>query len=412
MYVFIMCFNAIIVSLLNSGALSIVNYQLSSPHPAHPSMFVCLLVLPCGRIALDSRLPRTLNVSLIMIMSMRRAAMCGLILELAVAGTVLQAAETPTVAGKSTAVSSVELFADEILARGKDFQIKSSQVEKAFTELKASLAAQGQGIPEAKRDEVERQVLERLVNVKLLSAKATADDKAKAKEAAAKSFDEYRKRWPSEDAFNRQLVALGMAPAEFRARMEEENLFREVIDREVKSTIKIPDEDIKKFYDDHTAQFDLPERIKASHILLLTRDALTQQPYTDKQLDEKRKQADKVLTRAKAGEDFAALAKEFSDDPNSRDQGGDLGTFARGRMVPEFDAAAFSLEPNKISDLVSTKFGFHIIKVTEKLPARKTPFDEAKKDIESYLSTQEAQKKLPDYLKKLRDDAGIVFVKK
>jgi parvulin-like peptidyl-prolyl isomerase len=332
-------------------------------------------------------------------------------LEIAVAGTLLQAAETPTVSGKSTAVSSVELFADEVLARGKDFEIKSSQVEKAFTELKASLAAQGQGIPEAKRDEVERQTLERLVNVKLLFAKATADDKAKAKEAAAKSFEEYRKRWPSEEAFNRQLVALGMAPTEFRARMEEENLFREVIDREVKSTIKIPDEAIKKFYDEHASQFDLPERIKASHILILTRDPLTQQPYTDKQLEEKRKQADKVLTRAKAGEDFTALAKEFSDDPNSRDQGGDLGTFTRGRMVAEFDAAAFSLEPNKISDLVSTKFGFHIIKVLEKLPARKTPFDEAKKDIETYLSTQEAQKKLPDYLKKLRDDAGVVFSK-
>jgi peptidyl-prolyl cis-trans isomerase C len=347
-----------------------------------------------------------------MMMSVSRAALCGLILEFAAAGTFVQAVDTPTVAGKSTAVSSVELFPDEVLARGKDFEIKNSQLEKAFTELKASLAAQGQGIPEAKRTEVEQQVLERLVNVKLLSAKATADDKSKAKEAADKAFAEYRKRWPSEDAFNRQLVALGMAPTEFRARMEEENLFREVIDREVKASIKIPEDEIKKFYDDHVAQFDLPERIKASHILILTRDPLTQQPYTDAQLEEKRKQADKLLVRAKAGEDFTALAREYSDDPNSRDQGGDLGTFARGRLVAEFDAAAFSLEPNKISDLVSTKFGFHIIKVTEKIPARKTPFDEAKKDIETYLSTQQAQKKLPDYLKTLRNDAGVVFLKK
>lgn len=345
-------------------------------------------------------------------MSVRRTALCGLILELAIAGTVVQATNAPTVTGKSTAISSLELFPDEVLARGKNFEIKSSQVEKAFTELKASLAAQNQGIPEAKRDEVERQVLERLVNVKLLSAKATADDKAKASEAASKAFDEFRKRWPSEDAFNRQLVSLGMAPAEFRARIEEENLFREVIDREVKSSIKIPDDEIKKFYDEHASQFDLPERIKASHILILTRDPLTQQPYTDTQLTEKRRQADKVLVRARAGDDFASLAKEFSDDPNSRDQGGDLGIFARGRMVAEFDAAAFSLEPNKISDLVTTKFGFHIIKVMEKPPARKTPFDEAKKDIETYLSTQQAQKLLPDYLKKLRDDAGIVFLKK
>lgn len=347
-----------------------------------------------------------------MTISVLGAALCGLMLEFAVTATLVQAADTPALSGKSTAVSSVELFADEVLAKGKDFEIKSSQVEKAFTELKASLAAQNQGIPEAKRAEVEQQVLERLVNVKLLDARATAEDKAKAREAGEKAFAEFRKRWPSEDAFNRQLVALGMAPAEFRARMDEENLFREVIDREVKSPIKIPEEEVVKFYDTNAAQFDLPERIKASHILILTRDPLTQQPYTDTQLAEKRKQADKVLVRAKAGEDFAALAKEFSDDPNSRDQGGDLGVFARGRMVPEFDAAAFSLEPNKISDLVTTKFGFHIIKVTERLPARKTPFDEAKKDIETYLATQQAQKKLPEYLKKLRDDAGVVFLKK
>jgi peptidyl-prolyl cis-trans isomerase C len=354
---------------------------------------------------------QSLNVYLNMTMSVRSAALCGLILNFAVAGTFVQAADSPTVSGKSTAVSSVDLFPDKVLARGKDFEIKSSQLEKSFTELKASLAAQGQGIPEAKRDEVERQVLERLVHVKLLTAKATAEDKAKAKEAADKGFAEFRKRWPSEDAFNRQLVALGMAPAEFRAQMEEENLFREIIDREVKATIKILEDELKKFYDDHATQFDLPERVKASHILILTRDPLTQQTYTDAQLEEKRKQADKLLARAKAGEDFASLAKEYSDDPNSRDQGGDLGIFARGRMVAEFDAAAFSLEPNKISDLVSTKFGFHIIKVTEKLPARKTPFEEAKKDIENYLSTQQAQKKLPDYLKKLRDDAGVVFLK-
>lgn len=347
-----------------------------------------------------------------MMMSASKAALCGVVLGVAVAGTLLQAADAPAVSGKSTAVSSMELFPDEVLAKGKDFEIKSSQVEKAFTDLKASLAAQGQGIPEAKRDEVEQQVLERLVNVKLLNTKATADDKSKAKEAADKAFADFRKRWPSEDAFNRQLVALGMAPAEFRARIEEENLFREIIDREVKSIIKIPEDEVRKFYDTNAAQFDLPERIKASHILILTRDPLTQQPYTETQLAEKRKQADKVLARAKAGDDFTALAKEFSDDPNSRDQGGDLGVFARGRMVPEFDAAAFSLEPNKISDLVTTKFGFHIIKVTERLPARKTPFDEAKKDIETYLATQQAQKKLPEYLKKLRDDAGVVFLKK
>lgn len=315
---------------------------------------------------------------------------------------------TPIVASNG----SDSLFGDDVVARGKGVEIKRSQVEKAFTEFKASLAAQGQSIPEAKRAEVERQVLERLVHVKLLSAKAIDADKQKAREAADKAFEEFKKRWPTEDAFNRQLISLGMAPTAFRAKIEEESLFKEVIDRELKASINVTDEEAKKFYDENGSQFELPERVKASHIMILTQDPLTQQQFSEEKKKEKRQLAEKVLARARAGEDFAQLAREFSDDPKSRDEGGDLGIIARGRMVPEFDMVAFALNTGAVSDIVSTKFGLHIIKVTEKLPARKTPYDEAEKDIKSMLAIKATQKQLPDYLKKLRDEAGVVFTDK
>lgn len=315
---------------------------------------------------------------------------------------------TPIVASNG----SDSLFGDDVVARGKGVEIKRSQVEKAFTEFKASLAAQGQAIPEAKRTEVERQVLERLVHVKLLSAKAIDADKQKAREAAEKAYDEFKKRWPTEDAFNRQLISLGMAPSEFRAKIEEESLFKEVIERELKATINVTDEEARKFYNENGTQFEMPDRIRASHILILTQDPLTQQQFSDEQKKVKRQLAEKILGRARAGEDFAQLARELSDDPKSRDEGGDLGIIARGRMVPEFDTAAFALNTGAVSDIVSTKFGFHIIKVTEKLPARKTPYEEAEKDIKSMLAVKATQKQLPDYLKKLRDEAGVVFTDK
>ena len=113
-----------------------------------------------------------------------------------------------------------------------------------------------------------------------------------------------------------------------------------------------------------------------------------------------------MLKRAKAGEDFAKLAKEYSEDPGSKDKGGEY-TFPRGQMVPEFEAAAFSLGTNQISDIVTTQFGYHIIKTYEKIPAKKVEFDEAKNDIKEYLSGQTVQKQLPEYLEKLEKDANV-----
>ena len=94
---------------------------------------------------------------------------------------------------------------------------------------------------------------------------------------------------------------------------------------------------------------------------------------TEEQKAAKRKEMEGLLKRARAGEDFAKLAKEYSEDPGSKDKGGEY-TFPRGQMVPEFEAAAFSLNTNQVSDIVTTRFGYHIIKLSEKIPAQKVEF--------------------------------------
>ena len=129
---------------------------------------------------------------------------------------------------------------------------------------------------------------------------------------------------------------------------------------DIAARLKVTREDVERYYNDHIGDYTTPEQIRASHILLKT-DGKTEA--------EVRARAESVLKEAKAGADFAALAKKYSEDePNAR-QGGDLDYFARGRMVPEFEAAAFSMAPGEISGLVKTQFGFHIIKVTAKKPA-------------------------------------------
>ena len=110
--------------------------------------------------------------------------------------------------------------------------------------------------------------------------------------------------------------------------------------------------------------------------------------------------------RAKDGEDFAKLAKEFSEDPGSKDKGGEY-KFPRGQMVAEFEAAAFSMKTNQISDIVTTQFGYHIIKLSEKIPAQKVELAKVSQDIKDYLKGQAVQKELPKYMEKLKKEADV-----
>jgi peptidyl-prolyl cis-trans isomerase D len=142
-------------------------------------------------------------------------------------------------------------------------------------------------------------------------------------------------------------------------------------------------QDIQRHYDENKQQYSTPEKVQASHILLKTEgkdDAAV------------KKQAEEILAKAKAGGDFAALAKQYSEDTGSAVKGGDLGFFERGAMVKEFDDVAFSLEPNTVSDLVKTQFGYHIIKVTAKQSASSSTAEQVRPQIEDAIKWERANK--------------------
>jgi peptidyl-prolyl cis-trans isomerase D len=159
-------------------------------------------------------------------------------------------------------------------------------------------------------------------------------------------------------------------------------------------------EDVQKHYQDNQQQFTTPEQVRASHILFKTEG---------KDEAAVRKQAEAVLARAKAGEDFAKLANQYTEEEVGKTRGGDLDFFGRGQMAKEFEEAAFTLKPGQISDIVKTSFGLHIIKTTDHKPETKRPLEEVKAQIEDQLKWERAQneaQRLADDLDKQIDDPG------
>jgi peptidyl-prolyl cis-trans isomerase D len=163
----------------------------------------------------------------------------------------------------------------------------------------------------------------------------------------------------------------------------------------LRDTIQIPEAEVRNHYQQNLSSYQLPERVRASHILLKT------EGKSPEETEKIKAKATELLLRVKQGADFAQLARKNSEDTVSAANGGDLGVFGRGSMVPEFENAAFTLAVGAISDLVKTQFGFHIIKVTEKQPSRTQTFEE----VESLIRPTLLQRKADQMAQDLADKA-------
>jgi len=315
-------------------------------------------------------------------------------------------------AATSSLVAADDFAVGPVLAKGKGVEIRRSQLDDAFVAFRANLAARGQSVPESRREAAEAQLLDRMIVTQLLVNKATAEDRERSKTNAAKFFGESRKMAESEDDFRRHLKSLGMTLQQFTNRVMEQAVSEEVVNRELKSKLSVSDDEIKKFYETNDAAFKNPELARATHILFATKDLKTGLPIGAEEKAAKKTKAEAVLERARKGEDFTTLAQAFSEDPSVKENKGEY-KFARAKddprraMVPEFEAAAFSMKTNQISDLVLTDFGWHIIKLHEIIPAKKTEFAEVSEKIREHLLQAQLEKGMPGYFEQLKKDAGV-----
>jgi peptidyl-prolyl cis-trans isomerase C len=314
----------------------------------------------------------------------------------------------PTNAAPPAATGSNGVIVTPIVAKGKHVTVTRKDLDEELIRIKASLAGQGRSLP-GDSAMVERQILDSLVGRQLLLTKVTDADKARGKEQFDTSLQKFKTSAKITDEefnqkLNQQILLQNITKQQWEEQGIEQATLPIMLERELK--VSVSADQVLKFFDDNPGKFEQPERVRAAHILLMTTDPATRKDVSDEQKAARKKQLEDILKRARAGEDFGKLAKEFSEDPGSKDKGGEY-TFPKGQMVPEFEAAAFSLNTNQISDIVTTAYGYHIIKLYEKLPAKKMEFDKVAPDIKDYLMQREVQKLVPDFLQKLRKDAGV-----
>ena len=282
----------------------------------------------------------------------------------------------------------------EVIARVNGESVTRKDVEGYVRNLEGRA---GGPVPAEQRDRIYRGIIDQLVGYKLLVQEAKARKIAVADAEVNAKIDEVKKQFPSEDLFMQTLIDRKLTIDQMKADAKRDIAIARMIDAEIASRIALKPAQVEDFYKNNQDQFTQPERVRASHILISVPeggDAAAKAQAKTK--------AQQIPKDVKAGKDFAALARQHSQDPGSAPNGGDLGFFQQGQMVGPFNDVAFGLKPGATSDLVETQFGYHIIRVAEKQPGRTVPLEEARPKVEQYLENLNKETETDAFVKSLR----------
>ncbi len=300
----------------------------------------------------------------------------------------------------SFSVRAAELI-DRILVRVNSRVITQSM-------FNARLAQTVRETPEAnipdQQAELRQAVIDELVNEALLEDRARDLDlfttEAEIEDQINKLKQENRVH--NDEEFARALAATGLTVDKLKDQLRKSMTVQRVVGREVHSKVDLSDDALRAAYERDKEQWRIPEQVRISEILI----PFLATPASQSQGEKKAKEA---IDRIKGGIKFDVAVNLYSDGP-TRDRGGDLGWLSRGELIAELDKVAFSLPVGEFSDPVLSKNGWHIIKVTEKKPLSYKPFTDVRADILKKEQETQFQRRLTEYLEKLRKEAVIKVV--
>jgi len=316
--------------------------------------------------------------------------------------------------GGGTAEEAGEPKSETVVATINGEPITESQVQKRvdvkYRPQLNKLAAQSPEFAAQQEKMLRKGIIDELVTERLLAEEAEkASIQVSEEEAVAEMTRQLGKMQTpmTVEQYRSVVVAQGGNFEAQKALIRQGMTFKKLLESRGVMDVNVGEADAKAYYEEHPDEFKTPERVRASHILFSTKP-------TDPNADPNeakavaKKQAEAVLAQVRDGGDFAALAGEHSSCPSSA-RGGDLDYFTHGQMVEPFDKVAFALEIGQISDLVETKFGYHIIKVTDHNDAGEVPFAQARDDVIEKLSQEKKNEAARNYIMSLRENAKIVF---
>jgi peptidyl-prolyl cis-trans isomerase C len=283
-------------------------------------------------------------------------------------------------------------------------EITEAEVQKQMEEMKLDYRIRDlKSMDEKNLKMFRKMILNRIIERDLIM-ETFAEKKLKvSKDEVKEKMEEMKSRFPDEKDFISSLAQQGKTVKELEEKIEEGLKIRKVIESLTDASLKISDAEVKAAYDDQAQKFTREEEVEARHILIkVDKDASKKDKEdTKKKLEDLRK---KIID----GEDFAKLAAENSGCPSGKRAGGSLGFFGKGKMVPAFDKAAFSLEKGKVSEVIETSFGYHIIEVTGKHDKGKIPFEEVKEKLKEELEMNAKGKAFMEWLK-LEKAKKVIF---
>lgn len=313
------------------------------------------------------------------------------------------AADAPPPAGGQRQAPEIldEAAIPEVVARLDGEPITKVDLLARATEARGALAQRGTPPPPPTRA-FYRRVLDDLIGNRLLYRDLAAQSKAATAEEVAAGIQAIRSQFPSDAAFDEALAERGFDRQRLERDVAESVTVQKWVTGEIIPSVSVSAADVRAFYDANPERMVEPERVHARHILVRVE---AQAAETDKAAA--RQRLEEIRSRIAGGADFAALARESSDDKASGARGGDLGWFYRGQMVPAFEQAAFDLAPNQLSELVETRFGFHLLEVLEKRPETTLAFEEVEGRLESMLQQRQLEEKVKARVNALGAQAKI-----